>query len=78
MRWLFGAITLLLTACAAFPELEGTIDDDARNAPYPRLVNIDDLTNADTATTAAPFDLQGRIDRLNSKADSLRAQSISN
>ena len=77
MRWLLGATILLLTACAEFPELEGTINDEARNAPYPRLINIDNLTSA-TPTTSAPVDLQSRINSLETKADSLRSRSISN
>lgn len=78
MRWFISATTLFLTACAEFPQLDGTIDDVARNAPYPGLINIDDITAMSPATNPDTAGLQSRIDALNAKANSLRAQPISN
>jgi hypothetical protein len=33
-------IPFVLSACATFPALDGTISDEARNAPYPALTPI--------------------------------------
>ena len=39
MRMIFLTL-LLLTACNNFPQLEDTLDADARDAPYPRLTPV--------------------------------------
>lgn len=67
----------LIAGCAEFPALDGTIDAQARNAPFPKLVNIADLKNlaTDGATTEGEIAaLQARIARLNARANALRAR----
>lgn len=65
----------LIAGCAEFPALDGTIDAEARDAPFPKLENIAELRNltADGATTEDEIAaLQARIARLNARANALR------
>lgn len=67
----------LLAGCAEFPALDGTIDAEARDAPYPKLVNIADLRslNSDGATTENEIAvLQARVAGLNARAAALRSR----
>ena len=62
-------ILCLLSACATFPQLEGTITDAARNAPYPLLTPVP-LAPATSDDPAA--DLQARIAALQARAEAIR------
>lgn len=69
-------LALLLTGCADFPVLDGTIDEDAKNAPFPRLVNIQSLQIPSITTDEDTGDLSGRLNRLNAEAEALRRATI--
>ena len=68
---------LAATNCAPFPELDGTIDEEARTAPYPTLINISDL-NAQTAPEPpeALADIENRLSRLDATANALRGPVV--
>ncbi len=72
MRYAFF-FPLILTACATFPALDGTISDAARQAPYPSLTPLPALPGASTDDEAA---LQDRIDALQARAARLRQIEI--
>ncbi|WP_373636704.1 hypothetical protein [Yoonia sp. BS5-3] len=62
------SFALLLSACAEFPALEGTISDAARDAPYPTLQPLPEnyvgLPVADDPLSARIAALQARAARL--------------
>jgi hypothetical protein len=62
-------LIVLLSACASFPQLEGTISDTARDAPFPPLTPIPIAPEARGAEAA---DLQARIAALQAKAAEIR------
>lgn len=68
MRILLPLI-LLLSACATFPELDGTISDAARQAPYPTLTAIPTQRASGRNQDAA---MQARIDALQARAARIR------
>ena len=68
-------LPLLLSACASFPELEGTISDAARQAPYPRLAPLPDTADG-TVDDGINADLTARIAALNARAERLRRIDI--
>jgi len=84
MRAAILSLMLCLSACADFPSLDDRIDGAARDAPYPRLTNIDALLAQ--ANTAGPLatnatvaqDVAGRIANLNARAAALRGPIIEN
>lgn len=71
---------LLLGACAQFPELDGTVAPDLKNADFPSFVPLDTLsvTNArvidDPAQTTQ--DLEARIAKLRARAAALQRRDI--
>ena len=67
-------IPLCLSACSDFPELEGTISDTARDAPYPVLTEI---PIAPPAVGAEQGVLEDRIAALQSRAARIRQIDIS-
>lgn len=66
---LLPIIFCLLSACATFPQLEGTITDAARNAPYPLLTPVPLAPSTRDDPTA---DLQARIAALQARAEAIR------
>lgn len=60
---------VLLSACASFPQLEGTISDAARAAPYPPLTQLPTIP---PARGAEADDLQDRIAALLERAAQIR------
>ena len=60
---------LILSACATFPALDGTISDAARQAPYPELTPLPPLPAASEAENTA---FQARLDALQARAARLR------
>ncbi len=66
-------LCLALCGCATFPELEGSISDAARNAPYPPLTPV---PIAPTATGDAAADMQARIAALQTRAAAIRQIDI--
>lgn len=66
-------ISLALTGCATFPQLEGTISDAARAAPYPVLTPV---PLAPVATGEAAADMQARVAALQSRAARIRQIDI--
>ncbi|MDC1399528.1 hypothetical protein [Yoonia sp.] len=64
---------LALCGCASFPQLEETISDAARAAPYPALTPV---PLAPEATDNAAVDLQARVAALQAKAVRIRQIDI--
>ncbi|PUB18775.1 hypothetical protein [Yoonia sediminilitoris] len=72
----FAIIILLgLTGCTTFPALEGTISDDARDAPYP-VLTARPTAGDSTTTPDTDADLQARIEALERRAEVLRETEI--
>lgn len=66
-------LPLALCACASFPELDGTISDAARQAPYPTLTPVPIAPNA----TGGDQDLlTARIAALQARAARIRQIDI--
>ncbi|MCZ4353334.1 hypothetical protein O4H61_12465 [Roseovarius aestuarii] len=69
----------VFTACAPFPQLDNTVSDTLRDAPYPQLVPLDALDTqmaqprlTDQSMTA----MEARIQRLRTRASRLRGTVI--
>lgn len=73
MRHLWPLPFLLISACATFPALEGTISDAARQAPYPTLTQLPPFP---PVTASEDADLQARIAALQARAAELRQIDI--
>jgi hypothetical protein len=73
MRFIWPLSILILTACATFPALDGTISDAARQAPYPTLTQLPAFP---PLTKTEDTDLQARIAALQVRADQLRQIDI--
>lgn len=68
-----------LSGCTQFPELDASVSDAARTAPYPDLVPLGGLQARLTTTNIAPdtvSTIEARIARLEARADSLRGNVI--
>lgn len=70
--------TLLLCACAQFPELDSTQTPGVAEAPYPRLVPIETLLASDTprATPDMRAGLLGRAEALRARAARLNGPVV--
>lgn len=68
-------LILCLSACAPFPQLDGTISDTARNTPYPTLTPIPAQTGGQTNPTSDEA-LAARIAALQARAERLRQFDI--
>jgi len=74
-----GAVAPLLPGCTQFPQLDATLTDEARRAPYPDLVPLSGLqarisdTNTDPGTAPA---IEARIAGLKTRAASLSGSVI--
>jgi hypothetical protein len=62
-------ILCLLSACATFPQLDGTISAAARNAPYPLLTPVPIAPQASGDVAA---DMQARVAALQTRAAAIR------
>ena len=75
-------VTVLMAGCARFPELDRTIEPQARQADYPALLPVDELAAISAApapapgTAAAPDPPDARIARLKARAARLRGGVI--
>lgn len=72
----FGAA---LTACSTFPELDASVSDEVRDAPYPDLVPMASLENrtAEARITDQTLpSVTARIDGLKARAARLRGTVI--
>ena len=69
-------IIALLSGCAEFPALDGTVNAAARNTPFPTLINLDTLRSqiddSFAGTSAVTDGMAARVARLNARADELR------
>ncbi len=73
---MISALTVGLSACSEFPELEDTVDS---NAAYPGLVPIESLTSQAPDPQIKPEtapDLETRVDRLKARAARLKRKVI--
>ena len=66
-----AALLMALTACTQFPELDAVATPGVENAPYPRLVPIDDLI----ADPAPPRATKEDIAQVQARADGLQARA---
>ena len=66
----FGAGTMPV-GCTPFPDLDDTITDEARRAPYPALVPLDSLQERIGGTRIEP----GTAQSVTARADRLRARA---
>ena len=66
-------LCVALSACTTFPQLEGTISDAARNAPYPTLTPVPAAPPSSGVEDEA---LQARITALQARAARLRRIDI--
>lgn len=73
MRYILLLPLFLLSSCAAFPALEGTISDAARQAPYPALTPLPPFPTANGDDGVA---LLARIDALQARAARIRQIDI--
>ena len=69
------ALSLSLSACGSFPQLDGTISAAAREAPYPELTPLTPLESV-PGTQSSDTDLAARIDALLARAELLREFQI--
>lgn len=77
----FAVIAFLtLSACSDFPALEGTIQPDLENAPFPALVPLGPViaqtSSINSVAATAEADLSPRIARLRARAATLRGPVI--
>lgn len=68
-------LLVCLCACAPFPQLDGTISESARNAPYPALSPLPGQPGI-TDQAAADADMAARIAALQARAERLRQFDI--
>ncbi|MDX8347690.1 hypothetical protein SLH49_06800 [Cognatiyoonia sp. IB215446] len=66
-------VLMMLSGCATFPDLDDSITDAAREAPYPSL---EPLPSDPFAIPAAEVALDERIAALQARAARLRAVEI--
>jgi len=66
-------IIFLLAGCASFPDLDGTISDTLRDAPYPPLTPIPVAPTASADETDA---LNARVAALQARAEQIRQIEI--
>lgn len=68
-------VGLGLSACAEFPELDAALSDEARAAPYPTLLPVEDLNARVGEPRIAPDAadaIEARVARLKARAARLR------
>lgn len=72
---------LAVAACAQFPELEGTIEPDLEDAPYPELVRLEPILAAANTITVDPVQteahLNTRLAGLRARANAMRGAVLS-
>lgn len=75
-------LVAVLTGCARFPALEGTLTEADRSADFPALIPLDGLLVLAAApgqagsATEVNSDIDSRIDRLAARANGLRGPVI--
>ncbi|MFN3663470.1 MAG: hypothetical protein ACK4TM_12050 [Yoonia sp.] len=62
-------LLFVLAACADIPALDGTVTEEARNAPYPRLLPLDAQPAPIVVQTG---DMDARVAALQRRAEALR------
>ncbi len=78
-RLIFAFLALSLSGCATFPELDATLSEEAKEADYPRLMPIGELTAAAPAariTEQTASRLNGRVSALRARAARLRGSVV--
>ncbi len=72
---IFGLFAVVLSGCVAFPQLDHAISPAARQADYPKLVPMDQITTVAAQSRIEPgafVSLQTRVSRLKVRAAALR------
>lgn len=64
-------LTAALAACSQFPELDASVDEQIRDAPYPDLVPVESLTARIGEDRITP----GLADAVEGRASGLKARS---
>ncbi len=70
---------LLIAGCTPFPELAARISPEARRAPYPALLPMDELLERRETGRLAPGaadEMEARIARLRARARALAARPV--
>ena len=73
-------VLVLATGCTQFPELDDTQTPGVAEAPYPRLVPLEQLTTPAREPLATPemvTQVEGRIDGLVARAERLKRVQVS-
>lgn len=80
MRAAALVLCLALTACTQFPELDGAVTPDLKNADFPALVPLDPLRAQATAVVGDPVEttnrLENRVAALRARAAALQRRPI--
>lgn len=76
IRPILIVLVLPLFGCADFPALDATVSEAARSAPFPDLINIEELraTSAPASSELPSLDL--RTANLQARADRLRGPVV--
>ncbi len=72
-------VSITLAACSQFPQLDETVDSQARRAAYPDLIPIEDIYTRIPDTRIypdTPLRLEDRVSRLRARAARLRGTVI--
>ncbi|MEP0013703.1 hypothetical protein [Tateyamaria sp.] len=73
-------LCLTLAACTQFPELDGTVAPDLKDADFPKLVPLEPLLIASAPVVANPVQttqsLDGRIAALRARAADLQQRDV--
>ena len=76
---LIPALCAALSACGDFPELDEAVDSNARRAPYPDLVPLENVTGSlpeEQIKPETPEELDTRVARLKARAARLNRDVI--
>ena len=72
-------LTVTLSACTQFPELDQAVSSETRRAPYPDLLPVEDLRAtlaASRVTDQTSLSLEVRVANLRARAARLRGSVI--
>ncbi len=69
----------IIIACTQFPQLDDAVSTDARDAPYPDLVPVENIQNQVPETQVEPTtveEVEARAARLKERAQQLRGPVV--
>lgn len=77
--WIAIVLICAVTACSQFPELDASVSEETRDAPYPELVPLEGLQARISDTSITPEmrgGIEGRVARLRARAARLKRTVI--